>query len=175
MSEPNAFPPPTPNPLAFSIVVPGIKTGPLVRFSCTIRRMRACKFFSMLLASVGIVFLLMALTTDYWLVAYGPSDIAHSGLWQACRNGKCFVPAETYDYIQATRAFLVLASLAAATSVLSLTASFLPCDYGGLSGSFAAAIAAFIAGRGPWVKGKWLAAQGGCKRVPAEAEDTSTS
>ncbi|XP_066495127.1 protein NKG7-like [Tiliqua scincoides] len=108
--------------------------------------MRAYKFFSMLVASVSIVFLLMALTTDYWLVAYGPRDITHSGLWQVCRDGKCFVPSEIYDYIQATCTFLIMASLAATISVLSVAVSFTPCDQGSITGSFVAAVAAFIGG-----------------------------
>ncbi|XP_061452550.1 protein NKG7-like [Rhineura floridana] len=105
-----------------------------------------CRIFSILVASISIVLLLIALTTNYWLVAYGPSSIVHSGLWQVCIDGHCFAPDMANEYIIATRAFLILASLVALALVLFLIPSIMPWDCGTISGPFVTSIAAFIAG-----------------------------
>ncbi|XP_053124810.1 protein NKG7-like [Hemicordylus capensis] len=107
--------------------------------------MLACKIFSLLVASAGIVFLLIALVTDYWLVAYGPRYINHSGLWQECLDGKCITEDAPDGYILATRAFLILAALVASITVICLLASFTPSIHV-LRGAFIASIAAFVAG-----------------------------
>uniref|UniRef100_A0A6J0UT13 Protein NKG7-like n=1 Tax=Pogona vitticeps TaxID=103695 RepID=A0A6J0UT13_9SAUR len=105
-----------------------------------------CRIFSLLLASISIAFLLMALITDYWIVAYGPSDISHSGLWQECVNGKCFVPKVIDGYITATRFFLILASVVTLAAVIFLFISFMPFNCGYVGRPFISSIAAFVAG-----------------------------
>nr|XP_056703723.1 protein NKG7-like [Euleptes europaea] len=108
--------------------------------------MLACRILSLLVACVSLICLLMALVTDYWLVAYGGKDIAHSGLWKTCIAGHCFAPDVPDDYIVATRAFLILASLAALASAVSLVGLFIQCTLHNVWGSFIASIAAFAAG-----------------------------
>ncbi|XP_033014087.1 protein NKG7-like [Lacerta agilis] len=105
--------------------------------------MLLCRILSIPVASISIIALFIALTTDYWLVAYGPAGIAHSGLWQECMGGNCWTPTKANEYILATRAFLILGSLAALALVISLTASFMPCDCGFLGGAFVTSIVAF--------------------------------
>ncbi|XP_062996385.1 protein NKG7-like [Elgaria multicarinata webbii] len=107
--------------------------------------MLACRIVSMLMAFVSIVLLHMALTTDYWVVVYGVKDIMHSGLWQQCKNGNCTTPGTTKEYIAATRAFLILASLLALVSALSLVFSFTSCAHGVMSKPFIPSMAAFTA------------------------------
>ncbi|XP_074837482.1 protein NKG7-like [Carettochelys insculpta] len=101
---------------------------------------------SCLLAVLGLLLLCMALSTDYWLVAYGPKLTVHSGLWQVCLADGCHTPSPIADYIQATRAFLILASLATAVSILSLLVSITSCIRSPLSPSLLAALMAFAAG-----------------------------
>ncbi|XP_048357624.1 protein NKG7-like [Sphaerodactylus townsendi] len=108
--------------------------------------MLTCRILSLLMACVSLICLLMALVTDYWLVVYGGKDIAHSGLWKTCIAGRCFAPTAPYDYIVATRAFLILASLAALASSVSLSASFTQCTLYNVRGSFIGSITAFAAG-----------------------------
>ncbi|XP_008115512.1 protein NKG7 [Anolis carolinensis] len=108
--------------------------------------MLACRVFSMVLTATSLVLLLMALITDYWLVAYGTNDIVHSGLWKWCRDGNCFVPEVTFDYIVATRAFLIMACLMSLAAIIAHIAFFAPCDCGILDKPFFALVAAFTAG-----------------------------
>lgn len=56
------------------------------------------------------------------------------------------MPSETYDYIEATRSFLILASLAASISVLSLAVSFIFCNRGSINGSLVGTISGFTGG-----------------------------
>ncbi|KAL8219409.1 UNVERIFIED_CONTAM: hypothetical protein K2H54_023870 [Gekko kuhli] len=107
--------------------------------------MLACRILSLLVACISLICLLMALVTDYWLVAYGAKDIAHSGLWKTCRAGHCFAPAVPDDYIVVTRVFLILACLAAFAVTVSLAAFFVQCAGHNMWG-FVASIAAFTAG-----------------------------
>uniref|UniRef100_A0A8C4WN56 Natural killer cell granule protein 7 n=2 Tax=Gopherus evgoodei TaxID=1825980 RepID=A0A8C4WN56_9SAUR len=108
--------------------------------------MLACSVGSCLLAVLSLVLLCTALFTDYWLVAFGPSDTAHSGLWQECRADVCVSPPHVTGYIQATRAFLILGALATAVSLLSLLLSVTSCVHIPVSTNLLASIAAFTAG-----------------------------
>ncbi|XP_044847612.1 protein NKG7-like [Mauremys mutica] len=108
--------------------------------------MLACSVGSCLLAVLSLVLLCMALFTDYWLLALGPSSTGHSGLWQECVAGVCVSPAHATGYIQATRAFLILGALATAASVLCLLLSLTSCVHIPVSTSLLASIAAFTAG-----------------------------
>ncbi|CAM4678771.1 unnamed protein product [Lepidochelys olivacea] len=108
--------------------------------------MQACGVGSCLLATLSLVLLCMALSTDYWLVAYGPRATAHSGLWQVCVVNECRSPDHITGYIQATRAFLILATLATAASVLFLLVSLTSCLHSPVSTYLLAAITGFAAG-----------------------------
>nr|XP_005293975.2 protein NKG7 [Chrysemys picta bellii] len=108
--------------------------------------MWACSVGSCLLAVSSLVLLCMALVTDYWLLAIGANTTAHSGLWQVCLPVGCQSPAHVTGYIQATRAFLILAVLATAASVLSLLFSVTSCVRIPVSTDLLASIAAFTAG-----------------------------
>uniref|UniRef100_K7FQ95 Uncharacterized protein n=1 Tax=Pelodiscus sinensis TaxID=13735 RepID=K7FQ95_PELSI len=99
--------------------------------------MQACSVGSCLLAALSLLLLCLALSTDYWLVAYGPKDTFHSGLWQQCTVGR------VNGYIQATRAFLILAALAAAVCILSLLASIMSCFQSPMSLNLVASLSAF--------------------------------
>uniref|UniRef100_K7FNU4 Natural killer cell granule protein 7 n=1 Tax=Pelodiscus sinensis TaxID=13735 RepID=K7FNU4_PELSI len=101
--------------------------------------MQACSVGSCLLAALSLLLLCLALSTDYWLVAYGPKDTFHSGLWQQCTVGR------VNGYIQATRAFLILAALAAAVCILSLLSSIISCFQSPVSLSLVASLSAFAA------------------------------
>lgn len=110
------------------------------------REMLACRVGSCLLAVLSLVLLCMALFTDYWLVALGPRFTGHSGLWQECVAGVCVSPAPVTEYIQATRAFLILGALATAASLLCLLLSLTSCVHIPVSTNLLASIAAFTAG-----------------------------
>nr|XP_060639857.1 protein NKG7 isoform X2 [Anolis sagrei ordinatus] len=108
--------------------------------------MLACRVFSMVLTTTSLALLLLALITDYWLVANDSKDTVHSGLWKWCRDGSCFTPNVTFDYILATRAFLIMACLMSLAAVIVHIAFFAPCDCGILDKPFFALVAAFTAG-----------------------------
>uniref|UniRef100_A0A8C3WNT8 Natural killer cell granule protein 7 n=1 Tax=Catagonus wagneri TaxID=51154 RepID=A0A8C3WNT8_9CETA len=43
--------------------------------------MEPCRSLALLTSSLGLVAVLVALSTNFWFVALGPSLSAHSGLW----------------------------------------------------------------------------------------------
>uniref|UniRef100_A0A8D0BDM4 Natural killer cell granule protein 7 n=1 Tax=Salvator merianae TaxID=96440 RepID=A0A8D0BDM4_SALMN len=96
--------------------------------------MLACRISSILMVFTSIIVLFIALTTDYWLIAFGPKSFAHSGLWTECRDG------------HSTRVFLILASLVALASVLFLASSFMPCPCSLGNNHFIPSFIAFAAG-----------------------------
>ncbi|CAM5124797.1 unnamed protein product [Natator depressus] len=108
--------------------------------------MQACSVGSCLLATLSLVLLCVALSTDYWLVAYGGGVTSHSGLWQQCLADVCRSPDRITGYIQATRAFLILATLGTAASVLFLLVSLMSCVHSPVSTDLLAAITGFAAG-----------------------------
>ncbi|XP_054855871.1 protein NKG7-like [Eublepharis macularius] len=108
--------------------------------------MLVCRIFTLLVACLSIICLLIALVTDYWLVAYGAKDISYNGLWKTCVAGRCFAPAVPDGYIVATRVLLILASLAALASTVCLVASFTQCTPHSMHGPLIASITAFVAG-----------------------------
>ncbi|XP_039178621.1 protein NKG7-like isoform X2 [Crotalus tigris] len=108
------------------------------------------RIFSMLMAFLSISLLLMALSTDYWIVSFGPAGTAHSGLWQFCMNlgafkSQCETVKEPVGYITATRAFLILASLTALALHFFLIATFAPSMFGILGKPLVASVAAYVA------------------------------
>uniref|UniRef100_A0A8C6Y7X2 Natural killer cell granule protein 7 n=1 Tax=Naja naja TaxID=35670 RepID=A0A8C6Y7X2_NAJNA len=113
--------------------------------------MLCCRIFSVLMASLSISLLLMALSTDYWKVSFAATGTSHSGLWQYCMNiglpeSQCFAVKDAFGYIIATRAFLIMASLAALALHFFLIATFLPSVCGVLGKPLFASVTAFVAG-----------------------------
>ena len=43
--------------------------------------MEPCRSLALLTSSLGLVSLLVALSTDFWFAAQGPKSSSHSGLW----------------------------------------------------------------------------------------------
>ena len=43
--------------------------------------METCRSLALLTSSLGLLSLLVALSTNFWFVAEGPSSLSHSGLW----------------------------------------------------------------------------------------------
>ena len=43
--------------------------------------MEPCRSLALLTSSLGLVSLLVALSTNFWFVAQGPKSSSHSGLW----------------------------------------------------------------------------------------------
>ncbi|KAF7478837.1 protein NKG7 [Marmota monax] len=43
--------------------------------------MEPCRSLALLAGSLGLIASLVALSTDFWFVAMGPTSSAHSGLW----------------------------------------------------------------------------------------------
>ncbi|XP_067413574.1 protein NKG7-like [Emydura macquarii macquarii] len=106
--------------------------------------MQAWSIAGSLLAALSGVMLCLALFTDYWLVAYGPKDTGHSGLWQECWP-VCQSPAPVQAYIQATRAFIILAFLASLVVAGSLLVPITACVRSPANLSLTASVAAFAA------------------------------
>ncbi|XP_004767190.1 protein NKG7 [Mustela nigripes] len=108
--------------------------------------MELCRSLGLLTGSLALVTILIALSTDFWFVAMGPTFSSHSGLWPEKSN------SEVPGYIRATQSLSILAALSALVSVIFLILSYVPSlsirGYGPLSSSimaFAAAIFAVVA------------------------------
>ncbi|XP_044274736.1 protein NKG7-like [Varanus komodoensis] len=108
--------------------------------------MLLCRVFSMVVLPISLVLLVTALVTNHWLVAYGIKSSMYSGLWQECRDGQCTAPATPFEYIIATRAFLILASLLALGSALFPFFSFIPAPCGNRRAALYSAVASLTAG-----------------------------
>ncbi|XP_045844324.1 protein NKG7 isoform X2 [Meles meles] len=107
--------------------------------------MELCRSLALLTGSLGLVTILIALSTDFWFVAVGPTFSSHSGLWPEKPH------SEVPDYIRATQSLSILAALSVLVSVIFLILSYVPSlsvrSYGPLSSimAFAAAIFALVA------------------------------
>ncbi|XP_070257897.1 protein NKG7-like [Myotis yumanensis] len=82
--------------------------------------MEPCRSLALLAGSLALVSALVALSTDFWFVAIGPSSSAHSGLWP--KRGAQLLA----DYIHVTQAFSILAALCGLGSVGLLILSCIP-------------------------------------------------
>ncbi|XP_030890804.1 protein NKG7 isoform X3 [Leptonychotes weddellii] len=108
--------------------------------------MELCRSLALLTGSLGLVSILIALSTDFWFVAEGPRFSFHSGLWPKEFH------TEVPDYLRATQSLSILATLWGLVSVIFLIVSCIPSlstrGYGPLVSStmaFAAAIFAVVA------------------------------
>ncbi|XP_078215683.1 protein NKG7 isoform X2 [Callithrix jacchus] len=119
--------------------------------------MEPFRSLALLTGSLGLIFCLIALSTDFWFVAEGPTFSAHSGLW----------PNEHGDpvagYIHVTQSFSILAALWALVSVSFLVLSCIPSLSAPGRGPLISTITAFAAGKDSEVH--WGI---GSQQIPAE-------
>ncbi|XP_033014625.1 protein NKG7-like [Lacerta agilis] len=94
-------------------------------------------------AFISLLFLLIALGSDYWL----QSNVSNSGLWVVCysENGCRSFGMNVADYYHATRAFMFFGMIAGAVSCLGLCGNFFDVQFGFLSKTKTAAIASLVA------------------------------
>ncbi|XP_012498821.1 PREDICTED: protein NKG7 [Propithecus coquereli] len=101
--------------------------------------MEPFRSLALLTGSLGLMSSLVALSTDFWFVAMGPTHSAHSGLW----------PREHGDsvagYIHVTQSFCILAVLWGLVSVGFLVLSCIPSLSAPGRGPLVATVTAFAA------------------------------
>ncbi|XP_053460405.1 protein NKG7 [Nycticebus coucang] len=102
--------------------------------------MEPCRSLALLSGSLGLMSSLIALSTDFWFVAMGPSKSAHSGLWPTVPG----VPVAVYIHV--TQGFCILATLWGLVSVGFLVLSCIPSLSVPGRGPLVATITAFAAG-----------------------------
>ncbi|XP_033273651.1 protein NKG7 isoform X2 [Orcinus orca] len=82
--------------------------------------MEPCRSLALLTSSLGLLSLLVALSTNFWFVAEGPTSSSHSGLWPRGDQGS------VEGYIRVTQSFCILAVLWGLISVSFLVMSCIP-------------------------------------------------
>lgn len=82
--------------------------------------MEPCRSLALLAVCLGLTSSVIALTTDFWIVATGPKFSAHSGLWPTSQG------IQVAGYIHATQSFCILAVLWSLVSVSFLVLSCIP-------------------------------------------------
>ncbi|XP_072625576.1 protein NKG7 isoform X1 [Canis lupus baileyi] len=102
--------------------------------------MEPYRSLALLTGSLGLVSILIALSTDFWFVAMGPSFTFHSGLWPKGVYNK------VADYIRATQSLTILASLSVLVSVIFLVLSYIPLLSLPGHGRLISSVTAFAAG-----------------------------
>ncbi|XP_019353157.1 lens fiber membrane intrinsic protein isoform X2 [Alligator mississippiensis] len=76
----------------------------------------------LLCAVSGLVLLIVATATDFWMQYRYSGNLSHQGLWRYCVGGKCHVHTITIAFWDATRAFMLLSILSCfAGIILGLT------------------------------------------------------
>ncbi|XP_040108125.1 protein NKG7 [Oryx dammah] len=83
--------------------------------------MEPCRSLALLTSSLGLVSLLVALSTNFWFAAQGPKSSSHSGLWPS--KDQVSVVA---GYIHVTQSFCILAVLWGLISTAFLVMSCIP-------------------------------------------------
>ncbi|XP_003465515.1 protein NKG7 [Cavia porcellus] len=101
--------------------------------------MEPCRSVALFSSSLGLVCLLVALSTDFWIVATGTSS-AHSGLWP--KGGR---EDEVKGYIHVTQSFCILAALWGLVAVGFLVLSYIPSLSAPGRGPLVSTISAFAA------------------------------
>lgn len=136
--------------------------------------MEPYRSLALLTGSLGLVSILIALSTDFWFVAMGPSFTFHSGLWPKGVHNKVAGKGEgslvgggglpegqapkshlRTDYIRATQSLTILAGLSVLVSVIFLVLSFIPLLSLPGHGRLVSSVTAFAAGRLWAVLGHW--------------------
>ncbi|XP_048185364.1 protein NKG7 [Perognathus longimembris pacificus] len=101
--------------------------------------MEPYRSLALLAGSLGLISCLVAVSTDFWFVALGPTFSAHSGLW----------PSRFHDpvaaYIHVTQSFCILAALWGLVSLGFLILSCIPALSAPGRGPLVATITAFAA------------------------------
>ncbi|XP_034973619.1 protein NKG7-like [Zootoca vivipara] len=94
-------------------------------------------------AFISLLFLLIALGSDYWL----QSSVHNTGLWVGCysKEGCGSFGMDVPDYYHATRAFMFFGMIAGAVSCLGLCGKCFDFQFGSLSKAKTAAIASLVA------------------------------
>ncbi|XP_049643544.1 lens fiber membrane intrinsic protein-like [Suncus etruscus] len=72
----------------------------------------------LLCAWAGTVLLVVATATEHWMQYRMGGALAHQGLWRYCLGPKCFLQTEGSAYWNATRAFMILASVCATSGLI---------------------------------------------------------
>ncbi|XP_051005358.1 protein NKG7 [Acomys russatus] len=101
--------------------------------------MEPCRSLALLAGSLGLASSLTALSTDYWIVATGPTFSAHSGLWPASHG------TQVAGYIRVTQSFYILAVLWSLVSMAFLVLSCIPALSSPGRGPLVSTIMAFAA------------------------------
>ncbi|XP_005412740.1 PREDICTED: protein NKG7 [Chinchilla lanigera] len=101
--------------------------------------MEPCRSLALLAGSLGLASSLVAISTDFWIVAMGPTS-AHSGLWP--RGGQ---EGQIKGYIHVTQSFCVLAALWSLVAVGFLVLSCIPSLSAPGRGPLVSTITAFAA------------------------------
>lgn len=130
--------------------------------------MEPCRSLALLTGSLGLAFTLVAISTDFWIVAMGATS-AHSGLWPkgsqedqikgkgqalprgdgqagGCTQKSCLRQA---GYIHVTQSFCILAALWGLVAVGFLVLSCIPSLAAPGRGPLVSTITAFAAGKDP--------------------------
>ncbi|EDM07557.1 natural killer cell group 7 sequence, isoform CRA_a [Rattus norvegicus] len=82
--------------------------------------MEPYRSLALLAGCLGLIFSLIALSTDFWIVATGPNFSAHSGLWPTSPG------TQVAGYIHVTQVCCILAALWGLVSVSFLVLSCIP-------------------------------------------------
>uniref|UniRef100_A0A6I8NHB9 Natural killer cell granule protein 7 n=1 Tax=Ornithorhynchus anatinus TaxID=9258 RepID=A0A6I8NHB9_ORNAN len=88
-------------------------------------RMPGCRIAATLCGTLSLVFLVVALSTSAWIVANGPGNSIHAGLWGSCLNGNCILFKSSAN-INVTKTFTIISSICGMITVLFLIISFFP-------------------------------------------------
>uniref|UniRef100_A0A8D0BLG1 Lens intrinsic membrane protein 2 n=1 Tax=Salvator merianae TaxID=96440 RepID=A0A8D0BLG1_SALMN len=75
-------------------------------------------------ASLGNILLVVSTVTDYWMQYRLAGVFAHQGLWKYCFSGKCYKQLESIAYWNASRAFMILATLSCFAGIITGILSF---------------------------------------------------
>ncbi|XP_006004956.1 lens fiber membrane intrinsic protein-like [Latimeria chalumnae] len=78
----------------------------------------------LLCAVSGLVLLIVATATDFWMQYRFSGSHANQGLWRYCINRKCHAHTITVAFWDATRAFMILSILACFAGIILGLAAF---------------------------------------------------
>ncbi|XP_023381441.1 protein NKG7 isoform X1 [Pteropus vampyrus] len=101
--------------------------------------MEPCRSLALLAGSLGLMCVVVALSTNFWFVAMGPTSSSHSGIWPTKGDEH---PA---GYIYVTQTFGILAALCGLVSMGLLVLSCVPSLSAPGRGPLVASIVAFAA------------------------------
>ncbi|KAL1769075.1 hypothetical protein HispidOSU_006538 [Sigmodon hispidus] len=102
--------------------------------------MEPCRSLALFAGSLGLISSLIALSTDFWIVAIGPTSSSHSGLWPRTHE------IQVAGYIHVTQSFCILAALWSLVSVGFLILSYIRSLSAPGRGPLVSTVMAFAAG-----------------------------